>query len=183
MSTRDDIARFFHPERWRTPLGEFKLSGYALVDEVNALAPRFVVDVGCGYNLFKGEIDNLIGIDLVNPAADLVCDLEEAPIRPHSIDVVLALASVNYGDQALVERQLRCLASWLTPEGHLFMRANPGMATAPGLDFFPWSAGNVDTIGAAAGLRRDGPIRYDTYTNRNGQNEPRLVWRYRPAPA
>lgn len=180
MTIRDDIKTFFDPQHWKTPLREFKISGYALIDEVNALKPRFVIDVGCGYNLFKAEIPNLIGIDLVNPAADLVCDLEEAPILPGTIDVVLALAAVNYGDRPLIERQLRCIASWLTPTGHLFMRGNPGMATGPNLQFFPWSEDQIDPIGAAAGLHRDGPIHYDTYTNRNGDKEPRLVWRYRP---
>src|SRR5512142_2764007 len=177
----EDLVRFFSPDRWQSPLGEFEHSGYALVDEVRALAPRFVVDVGCGYNLFKHKIPNLIGIDLANPAADLICDLLDAPIRPASIDVVLALGSINYGDQALIERQLACVAGWLAPGGRMIMRANPGMATGPGLAFFPWSAEAVDPIGRAVGLHRDGPIRYDTYRNRRGVDEPRLVWHYRPA--
>jgi len=179
-SVHDDVVRFFAPERWRSPLADFTHSGYALVEEVRALLPRFVVDVGCGYHLFKGKIPNLIGIDAVNPAADLVCDLLDAPIKPRSIDVVLALGSVNFGDRSLVERQLAHIASWLTPTGRIIMRANPGLPTGPGLVFFPWSADNVDPIGAAAGLRRDGPIRYDTYRNRAGGTEPRLVWTYRP---
>ncbi len=180
---REDIVRFFAPQRWRTPLPDFELSGYALVDTVRQLQPRFVVDVGCGHHLFKGKIPNLIGIDLANPAADLVCDLLDAPIRPGSIDVVLALGSINFGDRDLIERQLRCVAGWLTARGRIIMRANPGLPTGPGLEFFPWSAAQVDPIGAAAGLRRDGPIRSDTYRNRDGADEPRLVWHYRPATA
>ena len=173
-----DISTFFAPSRWRTPMREFELSGFALIDEVNALRPRFVVDVGCGYNLFKGKIANLIGIDLVNPAADLICDLADAPIRDGSIDVILALGAVNYGDRTLIEAQLSCLARWLAPSGVLVMRANPGMATGPGLFFFPWSADIVEPIGRAAGLRRTTPIRYDTYRNARGVDEPRLVWHY-----
>lgn len=57
---------------------------------------------------------------------------------------MLALAAVNYGDRPLIERRLHCLASWLTPDGHLFMRADPGMATGPGLNFFPWAEENTD---------------------------------------
>lgn len=177
----DQIARFFDPDRWRTPMAEFERSGPALAAEVNALRPRFVIDAGCGYNLFKGTIPNLIGIDLVNPAADLVCDIEDAPIRDSSIDVILALGAVNYGPRPLIERQLTCLARWLTPSGHLIMRANPGLATGPDLDFFAWSEDNIDPIGAAAGLRRDTPVYYDTYTNSRNTKEPRLVWHYRPA--
>lgn len=93
----------------------------------------------------------------------MVCDLRDAPIRPGSIDVILALGSLNFGTRDVIEYQLRWVAGWLTPNGRIIMRANPGMATGPGLEFFAWSAENVDPIGAAAGLHRDGPIRYDTY--------------------
>lgn len=134
---REDVVRFFAPQRWSTPLPEFEHSGYALIDTVRALSPRFVVDVGCGYNLFKGRIGNLLGIDLVNPAADLVCDLLDAPIRAGSIDVVLTLSSINFGGIDVIEQQLACVAGWLTPTGRIFMRANPGMATGPGLEFLP----------------------------------------------
>ena len=160
---------------------EFEHSGYSLVDEVRALAPGFVVDAGCGYNLFKGKIPNLIGIDIVNPAADLVCDISEAPIRTASIDVVLALGSINYGNHQVIVDQLQTVADWLKENGTLIMRGNPGMATGPGLTFFPWSTENIDPIGASAGLRRDHAIRYDTYVNKDGNPEPRLVWRYRKA--
>jgi hypothetical protein len=178
---RSDVARFFAPSRWRTPLPEFEHSGYALVDTVRALAPRFVVDVGCGDNLFKGRIPNLLGIDLVNPAADLVCDLFDAPVRAGSIDVVLALGCINFGPREVIERQLRWVAGWLTPAGRIIMRGNPGRPIGPGLECFAWSADNLDTIGTAAGLRRDGPVEYDTFRNRAGVDEPRLVWHYRLA--
>ncbi|TDC80872.1 class I SAM-dependent methyltransferase [Micromonospora sp. KC606] len=177
---RRELAAFFDPSRWRSPMPGFENSGYALVEQVRAWQPRFVVDVGCGSNPFKGKIGNLIGIDLVNPAADLVCDLLDAPIRPGSVDVVLALGCINFGGQKIIEQQLRHVASWLTPQGRIVMRANPGLPTGPGLEFFPWSEANVDTLGATVGLHRDGPVRYDTYRNPHGEPEPRLVWHYRP---
>jgi hypothetical protein len=176
---RHEVATFFAPQRWRTPLPDFEHSGYALIEQVRAWRPRFVVDVGCGDNLFKGKVANLIGIDLVNPAADLVCDLIDAPIRPGSIDVVLALGCINFGTQDVIAQQLRHVASWLSPAGRIVMRAHPGLPTGPGPEFFPWSPIGVDTIGAAAGLRREGPIRYDTSRNGCGDDELRLVWQYR----
>ncbi len=180
---RHEVATFFDPQRWRSPLPDFEHSGYALIEQVRGWRPRFVVDVGCGDNPFKGEIPNLLGIDLVNPGADLVCDLLDAPIRHGSIDVVLALGCINFGTRDVIEQQLRHIASWLAPDGRIVMRANPGLPTGPGLEFFPWSPTHVDTIGSTAGLRRDGPIRYDTYRNNRGEHEPRLVWTYRPVTA
>jgi hypothetical protein len=96
--------------------------------------------------------------------------------------VVLALGCINFGDQQVIEQQLRHVASWLTPQGRLVMRANPGLPTGPGLTFFSWSQANLDPIGTVAGLHRDGPVRYDTYRNPRGVPEPRLVWHYRPRP-
>ena len=182
-SLRQEVAAFFAPPRWRSPLPDFEHSGYALVEQVRGWRPGFVVDVGCGDNPFKGRIPNLLGIDLVNPGADLVCDLLDAPIQPGSIDVVLALGCINFGTRDVIEQQLRHVASWLTPAGRIVMRANPGLPTGSGLEFFPWSSTSVDTIGATAGLRRDGPIRCDTYRNPRGEREPRLVWQYRPVTA
>ena len=34
-----------------------------MIDEINALKPNKVIDLGCGANLYKGLIDNLTGID------------------------------------------------------------------------------------------------------------------------
>ena len=56
---------------WQNDMKKWKYSGVALIDEVNSLKPRAVLDVGCGYNEFKGKIDNLIGIDPYNGKADL----------------------------------------------------------------------------------------------------------------
>lgn len=178
VQVRRDVVTFFDPPQWQSPLPQLRHSGHSLADTVRALAPRFVVDVGCGDNPFKGRIANLIGIDLVNPAADLICDLLDAPIRPRSIDVVLALGCINFGPRDLIEHQLRHVAGWLTETGRIIMRANPGRPPRPGLEFFPWSAENVDPIGASAGLHRDGPIRHDTHRTAAG-DETCLVWHYR----
>jgi hypothetical protein len=80
----------------------------------------------------------------------------------------------------VIEAQLRCLASWLSPAGRLVMRANPGLPMGSGLEFFAWSVDNVDPIGAAVGLRRDGPIHYDTHRTNHGTDDACLVWCYRP---
>jgi hypothetical protein len=114
-------------------------------------------------------------------AADLVCDLLEAPIQPGSIDVNPALSCLNFGTQELIEQQLRHLASWPTPTGRIVMRANPGLPTGPRVSFFALSPEHIDGTGAAAGLRRDDPIRYDTYRNSRGDDEPRLGRQHRPA--
>ncbi len=47
-----------------------------------------------------------------------------------------------------------------------------------GLQFYPWTGTDVEDIGAAAGLRRIGPIVNDSHRNALGDDQPRLVWHY-----
>jgi len=55
------LAKYFG-EIWQPETKKFKYSGLRLVDEINKLKPRSVVDLGCGYNEFKKQIPNLIGV-------------------------------------------------------------------------------------------------------------------------
>ena len=156
---------------------QFLHSGYAIADEVRRLEPRFTIDVGCGHNEFKSLIGNLIGIDIANDAADLVCDFADAPVAASSIDCILALGSINFGDESLIGRQLRTLCGWLTDSGVMFMRANPGFSVDE-LPVYPWSVEGVDRMGQECGLVRQGPVQVDTLLLPSGVREERLVWRY-----
>ena len=62
----DACLHKYFSKYWQNDMKKWKYSGLALIDEVNSLKPRAVLDVGCGYNEFKGKIDNLIGIDPYN---------------------------------------------------------------------------------------------------------------------
>ena len=64
------LERYFSKYR-QNDMKKWKYSGVQLINEVNNLKPRAVLDVGCGYNEFKGKINNLIGIDPYNNKADL----------------------------------------------------------------------------------------------------------------
>ena len=56
------LARYFS-EVWQPNMKKFKYSGLKLIDEVNDLKPRSVLDIGCGYHEFKNKIHNIVGID------------------------------------------------------------------------------------------------------------------------
>ena len=182
----DQAARlksFFAPERWQASIERFPLSGYALVEQVNALAPRVAVDIGCGFHPFKGKMRNLIGIDLVNDAADLVCDLHAAPFADESVDVALALGSINFGTADDIAAALRTVWRWLRPGGQLIMRANPGEPIGDDIVVFPWSAQRVDALGRAAGFVIGAPVREELLVLSNGVPARRLFWTYVKAPA
>lgn len=134
------IHRFFS-EMWRPRTGEYDHSGWALVDEINALNPQSVLDVGCGYHPFKGRINNLVGIDPYNDAADYEVDILDYDVKPGSHDVIIALGSINFNSRDYVEKRFAKCVTLLAPEGRFYLRANPGIPhrTGPYVDIFPWS--------------------------------------------
>ena len=127
---------------WENDMKKWKYSGLALVDEVNSLKPRAVLDVGCGYNEFKGKIDNLTGIDPYNDKADLqVSTLEYR--TDQKFDVMLCLGSVNFGSRDKIIAEVGRCVDLLEDRGTMFFRVNPGVqhdkSEAKWIEFYAWN--------------------------------------------
>jgi hypothetical protein len=131
------INRFFG-EIWKPRTGDYDYTGWQLVDEINALNPKSVLDVGCGYHPFKGRIDNLVGIDPYNNCADYMVDVLDY-VGNH--DVIIALGSINFNSRDEIEGRFAKCVDLLTPGGKFYLRANPGIThkTGPYVDIFPWT--------------------------------------------
>jgi hypothetical protein len=97
LSTRY-IQRFFG-EIWRPRTDDYSHTGWQLAEEVNKLNPKNVLDVGCGYHPFKGRIQNIVGIDPYNNAADYQVDIRDYKVKPESHDVIIALGSINFNSK------------------------------------------------------------------------------------
>ena len=127
---------------WENDIKKWKYSGLALVDEVNSLKPRAVLDVGCGYNEFKGKIDNLLGIDPYNDKADLqVSTLEYRTTQ--KFDVIMCLGSINFGSRDKIIAEIGKCVDLLADGGTMFFRVNPGVQhnkpEAKWIEFFGWN--------------------------------------------
>jgi hypothetical protein len=148
--------RFF-AEMWKPRTGEYDHSGWALVDEVNKLNPRNVLDVGCGYHPFKGRINNLVGIDPYNDQADYEVDILDYQVKPESHDVIIALGSINFNSRDELEARFSHCVDLLEKGGKFFLRANPGIPhkTGPYVDIFPWSFGIVNEFAEKYKLKLD----------------------------
>ena len=131
--------RFFR-EIWRPRTGDYDYTGWALAEEIQKQNPKSVLDVGCGYHPFKGRIDNLIGIDPYNHAADFEVDILHYRVRPSSHDHIIALGSINFNSRDEVEARFAHCVTLLMPGGKFYLRANPGIPhkTGPYVDIFPW---------------------------------------------
>ena len=127
---------------WENDIKKWKYSGLSLIDEVNSLKPRAVLDVGCGYNEFKGKIDNLTGIDPYNDKADLQVSTMEYRTE-QKFDVIMCLGSINFGDRDKIIAEVGRCVNLLEDGGTMFFRVNPGVQhnkpEAKWIEFFAWN--------------------------------------------
>ena len=138
----DACLHKYFSKYWQNDMKKWKYSGVALIDEVNSLKPRAVLDVGCGYNEFKGKIDNLVGIDPYNDKADLqVSTLDYKTDK--KFDVILCLGSVNFGHRDKIIAEVSRCVNLLADGGTMFFRVNPGVQhdrpEADWIEFFGWN--------------------------------------------
>ena len=167
----DNYFRYF----WQAALSKYKYSGPALINEVNNLKPRSVLDIGCGYHEFKGKIHNLTGIDPYNSKADVEVKLLDYHPK-EKYDATLALGSINFGDTNKIFAELEHAVSLCNPGAVMFFRANPGMPhdaepdrprgdQSRWISFYPWDANFI--INSADQLNVDIlDIKTDTHKNR-----------------
>ena len=138
----DACLHKYFSKYWQNDMKKWKYSGLQLIDEVNSLRPRAVLDVGCGYNEFKGKIENLIGIDPYNDKADLhVSTLDYK--TDQKFDVILCLGSVNFGNREKIIAEVGRCVNLLSKNGTMFFRVNPGLShdkpEADWIEFYAWN--------------------------------------------
>ena len=134
------IKRFFG-EIWKPQTDDFTYTGWQLVETVNKLNPKSVLDVGCGYHPFKGRIQNIVGIDPYNNCADYMVDILSYKVKPGTHDVIMALGSINFNTKDEIEARFSHCVDLLASNGTFILRVNPGIPhkTGPYVEIFPWS--------------------------------------------
>ena len=155
----DDLSerythRFF-AEIWKPRTGDYEHTGWSLVDEINALEPKSVLDVGCGYHPFKGRINNLVGIDPYNNCADYEVDILDYRVKSESHDVIIALGSINFNSRSDIEQRFSHCVDLLNTGGKFYLRANPGIThkAGPYVEIFPWTFEVVNEFAETYRLR------------------------------
>ena len=138
----DACLHKYFSKYWQNDMKKWKYSGVQLIDEVNNLKPRAVLDVGCGYNEFKGKINNLIGIDPYNKNADFEVGTLEYK-TDQLFDVILCLGSVNFGSKDKIIAEVSRCVNLLADGGTMFFRVNPGVQhdkpEADWIEFYAWN--------------------------------------------
>jgi hypothetical protein len=126
---------------WQSNLAQYKYSGWALVDKIQP--NELVLDVGCGFNEFKSQIPNLVGIDPANDRADFKIPIEYFR-NDIKFDVAFCLGSINFGSEINIVNQIANVIACLKPNARIFWRCNPGLADhqneqCKNIEFYPWS--------------------------------------------
>jgi hypothetical protein len=139
---RNPLDTYFKGDIWEpTPIEEWKYSGLELINRIEP--HEYVIDVGCGYNMFKNKIPNLLGIDPQNDEADIKISIEE--FEPdNKFDVALCLGSINFGDDHVITQQISKIVSILKDTSRIYWRCNPDSrdhdnSMCAEIPFFPWS--------------------------------------------
>lgn len=132
----------YFENNWKPDYNKFKYSGWKVLESIPNNAT--VLDVGCGYNLFKPYLkERLWGIDPANDAADERVGIEDFK-TDNQWDIILCLGSINFGNKKNIDKQIECVVKSCRNAGKIFWRQNPGLndhqwSNSNNIDFFPWS--------------------------------------------
>lgn len=148
----DAVLAGYFGKVWYPETKKYKYSGLAIIDEVNAMNPDAVIDIGCGYNEFKGKIKNLIGIDPYNSKADFKHSIETFKTDT-KYDVAICLGSINFGNSQKIIREMEKVVSLVKDGGYIYFRVNPGeQHTAPEarwINFYDWDPVFISNVASA----------------------------------
>jgi len=95
-------------------------SGKELAEEITAVNPSLVLDLGCGSNIFKKLIPNLIGIDIADVGdVDIIGDINSLPtmFQGQCADWILCFGPLNYGEDDWVNSICSVMKYLLKPKG------------------------------------------------------------------
>jgi hypothetical protein len=129
---------------------EHRRSGKRLEDRLKAMPNASILDVGCGDNAWKEILgDRVHGIDPFNSKADTMKSILDFK-TDNQWQVVLALGSINFGDEKTIFEQVKRVTELVAPGGLIIWRFNPGITHdnthAKWIDFFDWSHEKVEEM-------------------------------------
>ena len=145
----DAVLEKYFTKVWQAQTKKYKYSGLAIIDEINDMCPRSVIDIGCGYNEFKGKINNLVGIDPWNPRADIKGTAANLKTDT-KYDVAICLGSINFGSTDKIVKEMTDVVDIVSNGGLLYCRVNPGeqhdAPEAKWIQFYKWDPTFISNV-------------------------------------
>lgn len=154
MSDQDKINEFYLSHRETIAEAEkrlqnFPYSGMSLIDKIKP--GETVIDIGCGYNIFKRHIPGLVGIDPVFDEADHQVTLQDFTTDV-KFDVAFCLGSVQFGDETFIRGQISKIVSLLKLPGRIYWRVRLDAAESMSQYKFTWSQDRISSISGDFGF-------------------------------
>jgi hypothetical protein len=149
---QEKLNNYFKNKWTPTKLSDYETSGLALLTRLNPNDQ--VIDIGCGLNLFKDKIPNLIGIDPVFDQADIKTTLEEFT-TDRKFNVALCLDSVMFGSEEHILHQIDCITKLLTPSATIHWRFNSNLQQykKEKIEIYNWNFGHLLKFSRLFGFR------------------------------
>jgi hypothetical protein len=159
---QQDLNKYFSTV-WHSRVDQYRYSGWGLINKIHP--DENVIDIGCGHNLFKEKISNIVGIDPAFLESDYQTTIEEFQID-QKFDVAFCLGSINFGSEENILIQIQCVVNLLKSSARIYWRCNPGHAdhgneACKEIDFYPWSFAKHEEFAERFGFRLT-MICYDT---------------------
>lgn len=134
---------------WRPNWSNYRYSNEGVAFKINITNPERVIDIGCGDNILKDRIPNLLGVDPYNSNADVECDILDLDEKDESFDHAIAFGSINFGNEEDIKPRLKKAIDLVKSGGILFFRVNPGIQhvseSAKWVHFFDWDEDKINS--------------------------------------
>jgi hypothetical protein len=161
-----------------------------LVDPINSLDPKLVIDAGCGTNPWKNVIRNLIGFDASPfPNSDFQSTIIDANFEKDSADALLLLGSLQFFNLEYIEENFAKALTWVKPGGLIFMRVikqwdlyTKKQKESKFKDNYFWSSQDIDYITNKYNLEFFYPVQTIQMQNLEGKkikNPYRMYWTWK----
>ncbi len=82
------------------------------------------IDVGCGFNAYKKFNENLIGVDIVNEEADVICDILDFP-NEGPFDLAICYGILHFNSYDWIRARLEWVLQHTTDDAEILMKVNP----------------------------------------------------------
>lgn len=127
MNLHTKIKNLFNNKQLvQNRLTKYVETGQNLIEEINNHNPKLVLDLGCGENFYKGRIKNLIGVDILDDnKQDITAPIEDLPFEDNYADIILALGSINFGDDELIDKQIIEMKRVAKPNALIYFKILP----------------------------------------------------------
>ena len=141
------VLENYFRNHWKPNWKNYRYSNEGVAFKINITKPERVIDIGCGENLLKDKIKNLVGVDPFNSKADLEIDILDLDEPENSFDHAIVFGSINFGNEEDIEPRLEKAIGLVKPGGTLFFRVNPGIQhenqNSKWIQFFDWSEDRI----------------------------------------